>query len=134
MKVVLDTNVLLVAISSRSPYHWVLKRLEAGDYTLCVTHDILEEYEEIVEQHLGLTAAQETIAGLLQLPNHEQVEKYYFWNLITQDPDDNKFVDCAVACNATFIVTEDKHFRVLADIPFPKVEVIGVEEFKCRLE
>ena len=133
MKVVLDTNVLLVSISSRSPFHWVLKCLEKGDYTICFTHDILEEYEEIVGKHLGSTVAKELISGLLQLPNHEQVEKYYFWNLIAQDPDDNKFVDCAVACNANCIVTEDKHFRILADIPFPAVKAIGVVEFREML-
>ena len=36
--------------------------------------------------------------------------------------------------NEKCIVTEDKHFRVLENIPFPKVEVLGIEEFKCYLE
>jgi predicted nucleic acid-binding protein len=50
--------------------------------------------------------------------------------LIYVDEDDNKFVDCAVAANADFILTSDKHFRVLKDIPFPKVKVISLEEFE----
>ena len=41
---------------------------------------------------------------------------------------------CAIAANAKCIVTEDKHFKVLEDIPFPKVEVIGIEDFKCYLD
>ena len=133
MKVVLDTNVLLVSVSGRSPYRWVLDQLMAGTYTLCFTHDILEEYEEVLGSHLGSSVAREVVAGLLQLPNHERVEKYFFWNLITQDPDDNKFVDCAIACNADCIVTEDKHFRALAAVPFPKVTVINVATFRERL-
>lgn len=52
--------------------------------------------------------------------NIEWVNKYYHWNLITTDPDDNKFVDCAFACQAKFIVSEDKHFNVLKNIDFPK--------------
>ena len=44
-------------------------------------------------------------------------------------PDDNKFVDCAVAASADFIVTEDKHFKVLKDIPFPLVNVISMDDF-----
>ena len=43
--------------------------------------------------------------------------------------DDNKFVDCAVVANATCIVTEDKHFKELEFVDFPKVEVIGIDLF-----
>lgn len=56
--------------------------------------------------------------------NVELVTRYYKWNLISEDPDDNKFVDCAVASNATFIVTHDRHFNVLKKVDFPKVEVM----------
>lgn len=38
-------------------------------------------------------------------------------------------LDCAVAANAKFIVTEDKHFRGLEQIDFPKVDTIGIERF-----
>ena len=47
--------------------------------------------------------------------------------------DDNKFVDCAIAANAKCIVSEDNHFNVLKFIPFPKVEVIGIDDFKSFL-
>ena len=46
------------------------------------------------------------------------------------NPDDNKFIDCAVSANANFIVTHDKHFNVLSDVDFPKVEVIDIQKFK----
>lgn len=50
-------------------------------------------------------------------------------NLVTADPDDNKFVDCAVAANARFIVTGDHHFNVLRHIAFPVVDVISIDDF-----
>jgi predicted nucleic acid-binding protein len=53
--------------------------------------------------------------------------------LIKTDIDDNKFVDCAIAANAHFIVTEDKHFTILEAIPFPKVNIISAEDFKNYL-
>jgi len=53
---------------------------------------------------------------LLLLPNVELVNPYYNWNLITHDPDDNKFVDGAVSGNVDYFVTNDKHFNVLKDI------------------
>jgi len=62
-------------------------------------------------------------------PDVLQVHKYFFWNLITADPDDNKFVDCAVAASADYLVTEDKHFKVLKNIPFPPVTVVSMDDF-----
>jgi len=44
-------------------------------------------------------------------------ETYIHFGLITVDVDDNKFVDCAVAADAEYIVTNDKHFEVLNKIP-----------------
>ncbi|MBU6341467.1 MAG: PIN domain-containing protein [Bacteroidetes bacterium] len=49
------------------------------------------------------------------------------------DPDDNKFVDCAIAGQAKYIVTEDRHFNILKKIPFPKVLVLNTDAFKKEL-
>ena len=43
--------------------------------------------------------------------------------------DDNKFVDCAIVAGADYIVSEDAHFRVLDEIPFPKVCVVRLARF-----
>lgn len=128
--IVLDTNVLLVSISSRSKYHWVFESLIKGAYDLYITNDILTEYEEIIAAKFNATVAQNVIRALLLLPNVYRVEVFYQWNLIKDDSDDNKFVDCAIAANAHVIVTNDRHFRVLEGIEFPKVRVVGVERFR----
>ncbi len=62
------------------------------------------------------------------LPNIEYVTKYFYWQLIINDYDDNKFADCAVACNANYLATNDKHFNLLKKIEFPKINVINLEE------
>ena len=49
---------------------------------------------------------------------------------ITADPDDNKFVDCAVSANAKYIISNDRHFKALDDIDFPKVNILTIHEFK----
>jgi len=54
-------------------------------------------------------------------------------NLIPADPDDNKFTDCAIAAQARFLVSEDRHFAVLRKVEFPKVEVIGVKAFRLEI-
>ncbi len=65
----------------------------------------------------------------MRSPDVVFVSNYFFWNLITVDPDDNKFVDCAISANANFIVTNDKHFKVLKKIPFPSMTVISADDF-----
>jgi putative PIN family toxin of toxin-antitoxin system len=112
MKIVIDTNVLLVSISSRSPWHPIFLALLQGNYSLCVTTDILNEYAEIIEEQMGNIASKQAMQIIESLPNIEEIKKYYFWRLITKDPDDNKFVDCYVAANADFLVTDDKDLAV----------------------
>jgi len=58
---------------------------------------------------------------------------YFHFNLISVDPDDNKFVDCAIIANADYIVSQDAHFNVLKTINFPKVNVIRIEDFLKEL-
>lgn len=133
MKVVLDTNVLLVSISPRSKSYWVFQNLLYREYDLCVTNEILYEYEEVITRHMGARVAYETMNALFSSSNLIFVNPYFEWSLIYTDPDDNKFVDCAIAANAKFIVSEDQHFRVLKQIPYPKVEVRTIEEFRLEL-
>jgi len=47
---------------------------------------------------------------------------------------DDKFVDCAVACNAKFVVRDDNHFDVLKRIDFPKIDVIGLDEIILQIK
>ena len=54
--------------------------------------------------------------------------------MIKADPDDNKFVDCAIVSGAKCIVTEDKHFRVLDSISFPHVDIVGIDAFISTLK
>ncbi len=64
----------------------------------------------------------------------EEIHPSYRWRLITADPDDDKFVDCAVAGNAHALVTEDRHYRVLNELDFPPVHAVSIEGFKALLE
>lgn len=129
MKVVLDTNVLFAAISSVSDYHPIWKSLQSGQYELCVSTDILNEYEEKLQQRFRPGVSENVLSFITRSPDVVFVSNYFFWNFIADDPNDNKFVDCAISANADFIVTEDKHFRVLKEIEFPSVPVISADDF-----
>ena len=127
--VVIDTNSLIMAISSRSAYHKIWQSFLAGDYCLCISNDILEEYMEVIARNISINAARYVIYTIMERKNVKLISPSYKWNLITADPDDNKFVVCAIAANAKFIVTEDHHFNVLKEIDFPSVDVISIDDF-----
>ncbi len=129
MKVVLDTNVLFAALSNLSEYYSIWDNLQLGRYDLCVSTDILNEYEEKLQERFRPGVAENTLGFIMRSPDVIFVSNYFYWNFITEDPDDNKFVDCAISANADFIVTNDKHFRVLKEIPFPSVPVISADDF-----
>ena len=105
-----------------------------GNYTLCVSNEILEEYKEIICNKTNPIIASNVIQVLINSPYVQFVDTFFHFHLIEQDKDDNKFVDCAIAANARFIVSEDAHFKHLKDIPFPYVEVIRLREFMNLLQ
>jgi uncharacterized protein len=61
-------------------------------------------------------------------------EPYYRWNIITDDPDDNKFSDLAIATGADCVVTYDKHFNIFKKTDFPKLKILKPNQFKVLLE
>ncbi len=130
IKVVIDTNILIKTLSPRSSSHWIRKAIEKGQLNLCVTTDILEEYEEILTEFYDAEAAELFLDALDLLPNVTYLSKYYCFRLIPQDQDDEKFADCAIAIGAEYLATNDKHFNVLKTTPFPIVNVVNEDEFK----
>lgn len=128
-RIVLDTNCLLPSISRRSRYYPVWERFICGEYDLCVTTEILAEYEEIVGRMTSPVVARLVVEAILRSPNTLRIEASFRFGLITEDPDDNKFVDCAIVANAECVVTNDSHFDVLATIPFPRVKVVDLGTF-----
>jgi putative PIN family toxin of toxin-antitoxin system len=134
LRIVLDTNIVLSAVSRRSPYRKILDALFAGIYEIYVTTDILLEYEEKIADNFDAETAQLIIDALSLLDNVHKIDIHFQFQIIEPDPDDNKFVDCAVAANAHYLVTNDKHFNVLKNLDFPKINIIKIEEFQEMLK
>ncbi len=127
-KIVLDTNALIQCLPNKSPYRKIWNSIIEGKSILCVSNEILEEYEEILGRMYGRKIAELALLAIINRPSVIFITPYYHFHLIEADPDDNKFVDCAISANAKFIVTEDHHFDILKRIDFPKVEIIKLEE------
>lgn len=130
--IVVDTNSLIQIIPRKSRYNAIWQSIRHGNICLCISNEIVEEYEEIL---LRLTNAETTrvvIEAIINNPSTIFVTPYYRFNLITADPDDNKFVDCAIAAAAKCIVTEDNHYNVLKRTDFPKVNVVSLDDYMAE--
>ena len=131
--VVIDTNCLLQMISRHSNYYVVWRAFREGKYFLCVSNEIISEYEELLSRVASPFVADGVLWTILNSKFCMFFSPQYHFQLITQDPDDNKFVDCAIIANADYIVTNDSHFKVLENIEFPKVNVKTIDQFVIEL-
>jgi predicted nucleic acid-binding protein len=91
------------------------------------------EYEELLTRFYKRRTALNVLNFLFYSVNVLMVTPFFQWNLITADPDDNKFVDCALNAGADYIVTNDHHFNILKTLGFPPVKVVNIETFKSIL-
>ncbi len=129
MKVVIDTNVMLVSINPGSRFNAVFRQAISGHFHLCISNAILLEYEEIFKSRINLKMAEFAIAALISSPFVLRYDPRLSWKLIKADPDDDKFSDCAITASADYLVTNDRHFDILKQTPFPKLQIISADSF-----
>ena len=129
MKVVIDSNIFVSSLNSFSPYHYIFQQFAAKNFDLVISTDIALEYEEVFSWKFHRSKSNLFLDFIKSSENVIVTQVYYYWRLITVDPDDNKFVDCAIAANVDYIVSNDKHFNILNELKFPKVDCIKIEEF-----
>lgn len=127
--VVIDTNCLLQILGKHSHYHQLWNAFLEERFVWCLSNEVLTEYEEILSQKASPRTAHLFLQVIARSVNVVRKDPYFTFRLIEQDPDDNKFVDCAIVCGAKYIVSHDAHFRHLKAIPFPAVDVISLDEF-----
>ena len=134
--IVIDTNVWVTVLGSRSSFQHILLDLRKKRFILALSAEIMLEYEEIIIRKFPYSpqTAEFLLSLLIRLPNVHFILPTYRWQLISVDPDDNKFVDTAIVSGADYIVTEDRHFKVLASNAFPVVNVINLETFSELLK
>lgn len=132
-RIVLDTNSLLQSLPTKSPYHKIWTGVLNGHIQLCVNTEIMNEYEEILSSKTSKEIARNVVEAIARLSTTYFQDSYFHFSLITEDPDDNKFVDCAIAADAELIVTNDKHFDVLKAVAWPKLIICKINEFADQL-
>ena len=118
-----------MAISAQNEYYQVWQDFLDGKYTMCITNEIIEEYSEVLARNISPLISEFIVSAIINRRNVKKTYPSFAFHLIEADPDDNKFVDCAIIANAKYIVTQDHHFDVLKNIEFPKVDVVNIQTF-----
>lgn len=89
MRIVLDTNSLLVSIGRRSQFRPIFDLILSGKIKLLITNEILTEYEEVISRKTNESIANNIISFLTRSPDVEFIQPFFKWDLIHQDSDDN---------------------------------------------
>ena len=129
MQIVIDTNVFISSFLTDGYLIKVINYWKTGNANICLSNTIVDEYLKVLEK-LGLSGEQEVdeIMGLFAKGYHLVfASKTPAPNIVKEDPDDNKFFDCAVALNAKYIISGDK--AVLAIEEYFRIKVVSPKEF-----
>ena len=117
MTVVIDTNVALGMFNAQHANHEIFLAWAANCFTWAVSTEILLEYEEVIARQSSASRAARAFqmidAVATWRKNLRLITPHFRWHLISADPDDDKFGDCAIAAEAEWVVTEDGHFDAL---------------------
>jgi len=130
MRVVIDTNCLLVSIPPRSGFYWLYEAFKRKRFEWLISNEILAEYEEQLVTMYSRDTAELVLNILTSATNAVFAEPSFKWQLIISDPDDNKFADLSISENVDYLVTNDRHFDDLKKVDFPQVNVVSIQEFK----
>lgn len=135
MLVVVDTNVMISAFARQSPIAPLFRAIAKGGLRLALTSAIVLEYEEISAERGGAAFAAKVMHWLSLVSASwgtiEQNHPSYQFRVISTDPDDNKFVDCAITANADWLITRDTDYAPLAGAGY-RPQPITPEEFIAR--
>jgi len=135
MLVVVDTNVMLSALARQSPTAPLFRAMANGELKLALTAAIVLEYEEIAACRGGPAFSARLMHWLSLVATAWNtvvlVQPSYQFRLISSDPDDNKFADCAITANADFLITNDTDYDSMVGSGY-KPQPIKPEGFIAR--
>jgi uncharacterized protein len=132
MKIVVDTNVLISGVFFGGYPRKIIEAIIDEQLRACATSEIIGEYEEIVVEMIN--RKQGHIRKGILLPLIAKLEVIHPRTAISvcRDPDDDKFLSCAVDAKALYIVSGDKDLLSIGE--YEDVKIITAAEFcNCYL-
>lgn len=133
LKVVLDTNVLISAILFGGKPRQILEKAIRGEIRLCLSERILEELRGVL-QRSKFDYSPEMIQFILTelTAIGDFVNPSQTINVVFEDPEDNRILECAVEAGANYIVTGDSHLLKLSK--YHNIEVLNPSAFLEKTE
>ncbi len=136
-KVVLDTNIWVSIFLNKTLSNEFGKLLESGRIKVFVSEEILKEISRVLEYpkikdvlvKSGINS-KDVLEEILRIS--EVVNPDVKLEVIKEDPEDNRFLECALESRANYIVSGDKH--LLKFRKFGDTEIISAREFIERIE
>jgi len=128
MKVVIDTNIFVSSFFGGKPKK-IIDLWKTGKITLCLSDSILDEYIQVL-QRLGLKGEMELeeLLALFAKGIHILItKKTPDLNLIEEDSDDDKFLECAAALKAGYIITGDKALESFGQ--YMNIKILSAHKF-----
>ena len=131
LKVVMDTNVFISGVFYSGPPYQILKAWQAGTIELVVSQEILDEYQRVGE----ILAEERRSIDLKPILNfvieHAKVYKpAKLKSPVCEDPDDDKFIACALSSGSGVIISGDKHLLNISG--YQGIEVLKPRQFVDR--
>jgi putative PIN family toxin of toxin-antitoxin system len=110
-KVVIDTNVFVSGIFFSGPPSRILKAWQDDRIQIVITEEIIEEYKRVLETLAAKLQEDINIPRMMELLliEAELAPSYSFHKPVCEDPDDDKFLACAMAAKCKYIISGDKH-------------------------
>lgn len=130
MKIVIDTNVVASGVFFGGAPRRVLEAISSGNIDAFATNEILEEYHETIDRLMKKYGGRFDSNGLTRFQMMINLIDTQTKIDICRDPDDNKFLECAVDAKAIYIVSGDKDLLTLEK--YDNVEIITAREFCDR--
>jgi uncharacterized protein len=128
MRIVLDTNVLISGIFFRGPSHLILQAWKQKKIQFVITPEIYAEYARVAEvissKYPGIDISE--ILNLIAIYS-EIVQSFALPEPVCEDPDDDKFIACAISNEVRYIVSGDKHLLKISG--YHGIRVIKSQEF-----
>ena len=110
MKIILDTNVLISGIFFTGPPSQILKAWKNSKLQIVLSQEFLDEYQRVAESLAANFPTVDILPIIELITIHGQlIDTKNFDVSVCDDPDDNKFIECAIASNCKIIISGDKH-------------------------
>ncbi len=125
--VVLDTNIYISSLFWGGASYKIVQKAIEQQIIVFISKEILKEIEKVLIRDFNLEKQEiEDVLEAIILFTHI-IEVNTKLDLVQEDPDDNKILECAFDSNSNYIVTQDKHLLKLGK--FIDIKITSPENF-----